>query len=146
MNLGPIFSNGWMTKLLALLGLDVEWGIHYLSGNLVANDSDNADLRWTTLEIGAIYRLTQSLSLSGGAAGITMTAEHNGVNILKTSADIDGGNTINGQIGESKIFEATATTLTFNISGMAPGTVRGNGTDQTFAQLEKLPFHKKTLV
>lgn len=111
----------------------------YLTAPVAGTNSDIADLRFTDLEVGAVYDLKVQASSLGGTPG-EFIATHNGTVIL-TLADKVGSVDANDrwENNGTATFTAVNSNLTFGYTDFAEGaSLEGNGsTTQTYVTLEK---------
>ena len=103
-------------------------------------------LTFNNLEIGKLYRVRmQAFLASPNGNNVSFSGVHDGNIICNISHEGDATNDDNMAAGcTSPAFVATATTVTFQTSGMVAGgsqdSVSGNGTlIETWAELEELP-------
>lgn len=112
---------------------------------LLADNGGGAltDLTFNNLEIGKKYKVTMQgmIDGAGSTASGYIRAFHNSAQILEASV---ANSSIHGN-SSSRLFVATATTLTFTYVSNSAGDIQGNGTDaETWAILEELPNHEVT--
>lgn len=109
--------------------------------DITSTTADVAELRFTGLEIGALYEVklsVHSLLVTLAASKATLTAVHDGVNLVRIANQrVSGTQTQDMTHGNSKVFTATATTLTFDAS-ITSAQIDADS-DNTFVQLIKLP-------
>lgn len=136
--LGTVKKNRWQKK--------------FLQNDIAASASDmssttgNSNFKFLNLEIGKVYKVSYQFSgyINGTEADmyILMDTNHDGNTLgrsivrfdRKTEADF-----VQAQSGNSIIFTATTSTLTFSCSIVGSGRITGNGTgSETFAMLEEL--------
>ena len=114
----------------------------------VSTDITMTDMTFNNLEIGKQYRVTLHTNMLGTwpSNDPRIKAVHDSATVLHTEFNNADGVGFAQGTGNSAIFEATATTLTFVSSRLGGGdTINGDGTrDQTWAQLEELSNHVVT--
>lgn len=116
--------------------------INYLSADVTATTDPISDLTFSNLEIGAKYLLIGHFELWTQNANSTMVveADHDGSVISKVIMDSDAdAATVKNTMTMSRVFTATATTLTFSATETGTASVRGDGTaGETYVELTKL--------
>lgn len=125
----------------------IDWQKKFLSAPINVDTTDIADLRLNNLEAGKYYRVSMQASFittSNNAA--TVVVVHNGSTLMTiqggTPAEAGSDRHIGGN---STIFKATASTVTFNFIEQTAATLDGTGfANHTWVQLEELPNHKET--
>lgn len=132
-------------KALALVDVQTIYQANFLSTPFNANDSDNADLRFSNLTPGKHYKVKiamQTTTTGNNPAVIQVT--HDGTELCRVSHRSAGSTGIQNS-ESSRIFQATTDTVVFNLFAAVDATIGGNGTaSDTFAELEELPNHKLT--
>lgn len=119
--------------------------VRILGSDITAPTVDISDLRLVNLTIGKVYKLSisakQGTTGTGATESFALKANHNGSVIVEDR--IRYGNKPSGLFentnGNSVIFTATATSITFDWEETGTGELAGNGTTQeTFVMIEEL--------
>lgn len=136
------FSTSWLTKLIGTTEVQTvtktKWQQKYLAGNTSSAGILTA-LTFNNLTIGKTYRVGLHVDFQGtGAKRIDI---YNGATQL-TRLEMSGGSSELNTF-TSKIFVATATTVTFDFA-VASSQLQGSDLTSTSAILEELPNHELT--
>jgi hypothetical protein len=122
-----------------------------LAASLSSSTDPVTDLGFANLTIGRIYRLsiTAQIQITGTTSteSSSLVANHNGAALLFISFRQDGqSDESNWGGGNSTVFVATATTITFDFNRASGGNLIGDATspNATYAILEELPAHEVT--
>jgi hypothetical protein len=133
--LGLVKSNRWQRK--------------QLTSTVNADTTAISDLTFNNLVIGKTYRISASAFLrSSGASGTdfaTLLVQHNGSTLFYISTRVDGEASVRDIIaGNTSIFVATATTLTFDldVNGISKQLLGSASFPYTYAIIEELNTHE----
>jgi hypothetical protein len=129
------------------------WEVNVLTSNITADDSVIADLTFSNLVVGKIYRATLSArcnhnNVPDTQTTIDVTIDHNSVQLCFASFALDqvsvgAADNKTNMLNPSIIFEAAATTVTFgatvrNGSSGTASIVGNSASSGTYSMLEEL--------
>lgn len=103
-----------------------------------------SQMNFSNLVIGKTYRLSLHayMQVDGNESSISVEGVHNGTGIVKLLLNGGTGTDIALEAGDSIVFIATATTVTF--SQASTGASPSVAANRTWAVLEELPLHQQT--
>ena len=128
---------------------DRKYAIHTLSAPIAVDTTDISDLKFNNLEIGKTYRITvHARTTNTDVSDSTLKAIHDSATLVNTEwtmATADGFDDVVIMQSVNVIFEATATTLSFDFNESTNSVLQGNGsTEETFVMLEELNDYATT--
>lgn len=125
-------------SVVGLLGQGIRYQIKKLTSDLTSDTNPVTDLTLSNLEVGKTYRLTMAPQLLSTTGEGTLTAIHNGSNLIKANIN---GTSIRVNLTRTIDFLAAATTVTFNFDENTVATLEGNDdTLETYVMIEELPI------
>lgn len=120
-----------------------KWQIKFNTVQYTSNQTDIPSMRFSNLEVGKTYRLTMSASIINGDASGELRAMHDSSVIAVFSNKSPSlNNNDRGIGGSSRIFTATATSLTFDYVEFDTAAQLDN--TNTWAIIEELSNHELT--
>lgn len=118
----------------------------YLTSTVATSTDPVTDLSLGNLVIGKWYELKMhAIFAAGDSSGIdSLFAKHDGSILMQAEFDGYSGQATTYKGGNSVIFQATATTVTFDYNRAARSLAGGSGNASTFVQLTELNYMKST--
>lgn len=146
MNLGPIFSNGWMTKLITLLTPTIKTKIQtkVLQAS-ISGTGVESDLSFNNLVVGKWYGISGRIYLAGsGSINIAYQFE-DGASFTEAYPNKDVSGQEEWMRTHNLKFQAQTAVMNFNVLGFTTGSMIGDGTrNRSYLQIEELPNHEET--